>query len=195
MFVSLLPHSPRDVQSATHAPTKPFQPLRNGVSAAQDVQSDSLVPLQVAHEGEHGAHTSGVVALPPAGEAAATAEATTTAANKSSGVVAARRAAREAAKAALARGEVVSASGDARIDDGICFKSRTATGHRVTSIAAGEVLAAARASRERDEKKMAEIKLLQASLRETMARMQDVQSRTQAVLQSSKAACERPHVC
>ena len=89
----------------------------------------------------------------------------------------------------------MSASSDARIDDGICFKSRTATGHRVTSIAAGEVLAAARASRERDEKKMAEIKLLQASLRETMARMQDVQSRTQAVLQSSKAACERPHVC
>ena len=106
-----------------------------------------------------------------------------------------RRGNREAAKAAVARGEVVSASSDARIDDGICFKSRTATGHRVTSIAAGEVLAAARANRERDEKKMAEIKLLQASLRETMARMQDVQSRTQAVLQSSKAACERPHVC
>ena len=85
----------------------------------------------------------------------------------------------------------MSASGDARIDDGICFKSRTATGHRVTSVAAGElhpVVAAARASRERDEQALAEVKRLQASLRETMARVQDVQSRAPAVR-------EKPRVC
>ena len=65
VFVDGSAHVPESVQSSTHLPLPPFQPLSYGVSAAHDAQSEASGPLHVVHDVWHAWHLSVEVALPP----------------------------------------------------------------------------------------------------------------------------------